>query len=163
MKMIVAVDENWAIGNKNQLLARIPADQKFFRTTTTGKVVIMGRKTLESFPGSKPLKNRTNIVITKQKDYQVEGAIVVSGIEEAMKAAEGFDTDDIYVIGGASIYEQMEPLCDTALVTKIEKKYEADTYFPDLDKMEQWKLVEKTEQKNYEDVTFSFTTYKKQG
>ena len=88
MNLIAAVDQNWAIGNKNELLVRIPADQKFFRETTTGKVVVMGRKTLESFPNGLPLKNRTNIVITGNKDYQVKGAVIVHSIEEALKEVE---------------------------------------------------------------------------
>ena len=103
MNLIAAVDNNWAIGYQNSLLVRIPEDQKWFRETTTGKAVIMGRKTLESFPNKAPLKNRTNIVITKDINYKVEGAVVVHSVEEAVKAAEGFASEDIYVIGGESI------------------------------------------------------------
>lgn len=132
MNLIVAVDKNWGIGYQNNLLVRIPADQRFFRETTTGKVVIMGRKTLESFPGGQPLKNRTNIVISKDKNYQVKGAIVVHSIEEALQKVEDIPTEDIYVIGGASIYEQMLPLCDTAHITKIDYAYQADTFFQTL-------------------------------
>ena len=87
MNLIVAVDENWAIGYNNELLVSIPDDMKFFRETTTGKVVIMGRKTLESFPGGRPLKNRVNIVITKKEDYEVDGAVVVHSVEEAVNEA----------------------------------------------------------------------------
>ena len=85
MNIIVAVDKNWAIGKENKLLVSIPADMKFFRSTTTGKVVVMGRKTLESFPNGLPLKNRTNIVLTKDKNYKVKDAIIVHSIEEVLE------------------------------------------------------------------------------
>ena len=98
MNVIVAADKNWGIGKNNQLLVSIPADMKFFRTTTTGKVVIMGRKTLESFPGGLPLKNRVNIVITRDKNYKVKDAVVVHSIEEALEEAKKYSQEDVYVI-----------------------------------------------------------------
>ena len=107
MNLIVAVDKNWAIGKNNELLVRIPADQKFFRETTTGKVVVMGRKTLESFPNGLPLKNRTNIVLTHNQDYEVKGAIVVHSMEELHEELKKYNDEDIYVIGGEKIYEQI--------------------------------------------------------
>ena len=100
MNIIAAVDKNWAIGKNNELLVRIPMDQKFFRETTTGKVVVMGRKTLESFPNGLPLKNRTNIVLTHNPAYQVKDAIVVHSMEELHRELEKYDTNDVYVIGG---------------------------------------------------------------
>lgn len=162
MNLIVAVDKNWGIGYQNNLLVRIPADQRFFRETTTGKVVIMGRKTLESFPGGQPLKNRTNIVISKDNNYQVKGAIVVHSIEEALQKVEDIPTEDIYVIGGASIYEQMLPLCDTAHITKIDYAYQADTFFPNLDKMKEWQIVGESEEQTYYDLEYTFLCYKRQ-
>lgn len=162
MNLIVAVDKNWGIGYQNNLLVRIPADQRFFRETTTGKVVIMGRKTLESFPGGQPLKNRTNIVISKDKNYQVKGAIVVHSIEEALKKVEDIPTEDIYVIGGASIYEQMLPLCDTAHITKIDYAYQADTFFLNLDEMKEWQIVGESEEQTYYDLEYTFLCYKRQ-
>lgn len=126
MNIIVAVDKNWAIGKENKLLVSIPADMKFFRSTTTGKVVVMGRKTLESFPNGLPLKNRTNIVLTKDKNYKVKDAIIVHSIEEALEELKKYASEDVYVIGGDSIYAQMLPYCDTAHVTKIDFGYEAD-------------------------------------
>lgn len=161
MNLIVAVDSNWAIGYKNDLLVRIPADQRFFRETTTGKVVIMGRKTLESFPQKQPLKNRTNIVITKDKNYTVNDAIVVHSVEEALEKVQGIDTDQIYVIGGATIYEQFLPYCDVAHVTKIDYAYQADTYFPDLDKDPEWKLVADSEEQTYYDLVYYFNRYER--
>ena len=106
MNIIVAVDKNWAIGKENKLLVSIPADMKFFRSTTTGKVVVMGRKTLESFPNGLPLKNRTNIVLTKDKNYKVKDAIIVHSIEEALEELKNYASEDVYVIGGDSIYAE---------------------------------------------------------
>ena len=128
MNIIVAVDKNWAIGYQNKLLNSIPEDMKFFRETTTGHVVVMGRKTLESFPNGRPLKNRTNVVITRRQDYEVPGAVVVHSVEEALEYLKRFKSEDIYVIGGASIYEQMLPYCDVAHVT-VAADSEEKTYF----------------------------------
>ena len=100
MKLIVAVDKNWAIGYKNELLVSIPADMRFFRDQTTGKVVVMGKNTLESFPGGKALKNRVNIVVALEKSYKAPDAIVVNSIEDAIAEASKYNTDDVYVIGG---------------------------------------------------------------
>ena len=142
MNLIAAVDRNWAIGYKNELLVRIPEDQKWFRETTTGKAVIMGRKTLESFPNKSPLKNRLNVVITSDMNYSVPGAVVVHSIDEAVEAVRDYADDDVYVIGGESIYRQMLPLCSTAHITKVDYAYQADAHFPDLDKEEGWKITE---------------------
>lgn len=161
MKLIVAVDKNWAIGNKGGLLVSIPEDMKFFRETTTGKVVVMGKNTLISFPGSKPLKNRENIVIALEKDYKVEGATVVYSIEEALETVKEYNTDDVYVIGGGSIYKQMLPYCDTAYVTYMDYAYEADTYFPNLDEDAEWKLDKESEEQTYFDIEYYFRTYKR--
>ena len=103
MNAIVAVDSNWAIGKNNQLLVRIPADQKMFRQETTGKVVLMGRKTLESFPGGQPLKNRTNIVLTRDPSYHPKDVIVVHSVEEALEAVKDYPPQDVYCIGGESV------------------------------------------------------------
>ena len=108
MYLIVAVDKNWAIGKNNKLMWSIPADMKYFRETTKGNIVIMGRKTLESFPQSQPLKNRVNIVITNNKDYKVKDAVVVHSIEEALEEAKKYEGIP-YVIGGESIYRAMLP------------------------------------------------------
>ena len=156
---IVAVDKNSAIGFENKLLNSIPEDMKFFRETTTGKVVVMGRKTLESFPNKRPLKNRTNIVITRQKDYQVDGAVVLHSVEEALDYLKQFKSEDIYVIGGASIYEQMLPYCDVAHVTVMDYAYQADTWFPNLDKMEEFVVAADSEEKTYFDLEYCFKMY----
>lgn len=161
MNLIVAVDKNWAIGCNNRLLVSIPSDMKFFRETTMGKVVVMGRKTLESFPGGQPLKNRTNIVITSDSDYKVKDAIVVPSIEAAVEELKKYEEEDIFVIGGESIYRQMLPYCKTAYVTKIDHAYDADTFFPNLDEMEDWKLTGVTEEQTYFDLEYVFARYER--
>lgn len=162
MNVIVAVDKNWAIGNKNDLLVRIPADQRFFRQETTGKVIIMGRKTLESFPQCKPLPNRRNIVISRKADYKVDGAEIVGSIEEALELVKDCKTEDVFVVGGDSIYHQMLPYCDVAHITKIDYAYDADTYFPNLDEMPEWKITEQSEEQTYYDLEYCFIKYEKQ-
>lgn len=161
MNLIVAVDKNWGIGYQNKLLVRIPADQRFFRDETINKAVIMGRKTLESFPNGLPLKQRLNVVITSNPDYQVKDAVVVHSVEEAMDAVKEYSTEDIYVIGGASIYEQMLPMCDTAHVTKIDYAYMADTYFPKLDENEDWVLTGESDEQTYYDLIYTFCKYER--
>ena len=161
MNLIVAVDKNWAIGLSNKLLVSIPADMKFFRETTSGKVVAMGRKTLESFPGGQPLKNRTNIVLTKDQNYKVKDAVVVGTLEEMIEELKKYPSEDIYVIGGESVYRQMLPYCDTAYVTKIDHVYEADTFFPNLDEMKDWKMTGVTEEQTYFDLEYVFAKYER--
>lgn len=161
MNLIAAVDKNWAIGYQNKLLASIPEDMKFFRETTMGKVVVMGRKTLESFPGKKPLKNRVNIVLTKNPSYQVDGAVVVHDEKELRKELEKYNSEDIFVIGGEMIYRLLADSCDTAYITKIEYAYIADAYFPNLEEDASWELAEESEEKTCFDLEYFFMTYKK--
>ena len=161
MNLIVAVDRNWAIGYQNKLLVKIPADQRFFRGETIHKAVIMGRKTLESFPGGMPLKDRLNVVITSNPDYQVADAAIVSSIEKALELVKDYKTEDIYIIGGESIYRQMLRLCDTAHVTKIDYAYDADTYFPNLDEMEDWHITGKSEEQTFHDLVYTFCRYER--
>jgi dihydrofolate reductase len=161
MNLIVAVDKNWAIGYKNKLLVRIPADQRFFRNETINKAVIMGRKTLESFPGGLPLKDRLNVVLTSDPNYKVKDAVVVNSIEKALEAVKEYNTEDVYVIGGESIYRQMLPLCDVALVTKIDYDYQADAYFPNLDEMEDWVITGESDEQTYYDIAYTFYKYER--
>lgn len=161
MNLIVAVDKNWAIGNKNKLLASIPADMKFFREKTTGHVVVMGRKTLESFPNGLPLKKRTNIVLTGNREYQVKDAILVHTLEEMLEELKKYDSEELFVIGGESVYRMLLPYCDTAYVTKIDHAYEADTYFPNLDEMDEWEMTEVSEEQTCFDLEYVFTKYER--
>ena len=159
MNCIVNVDNNWGIGLKNKLLVSIPADLRFFQSMTKGKVVIFGRSTLETFPGGRPLKNRQNIVITGNPSYSVPDAIVAHSVEEALALTADYAPEDVFVIGGASIYRQFLPYCDTAYVTKTDYCYDADTYFPNLDADPEWECTEEGEEQTYYDIVFRFTKY----
>ncbi len=161
MNMIVAADRNWGIGLNNRLLVSIPADMKFFRETTTGKVVVMGRRTLESFPNGLPLKNRTNIVLTRNPDYRVKGALVLHTAEEALDELKKYASDEIYIIGGESIYRQFLPHCDVVHVTKIDHAYQADAYFPNLDAMPEWVITADSDEQTYFDLAYSFVKYER--
>ena len=161
MNLIVAVDQNWGIGKDNNLLVSIPADMKMFRQETTGKVVILGRKTLSTFPGGLPLKNRTNIILTKNKDFKVKDAIVVNSIEELLEEIKKYPAEDVYCIGGDSVYHQLLPYCDVAHITKIEFAYEADRFFPNLDEMPEWEITAQSEEHTYFDLDYSFVKYER--
>ncbi len=161
MNLIVAVDSNWAIGYNNSLLVKIPNDMKFFRNQTTGKVIVMGRKTFESFPQKQPLGNRTNIILSSNKNYSVKGAIVVHSIPELKKELEKYPVEDIYVIGGDSVYKALIDYCSVAYVTKILHEYQADTYFPNLDNMKEWVMREESEEQTYFNLEYTFTKYEK--
>lgn len=159
MNLIAAVDQNWGIGLKNQLLVRIPEDMKYFRQMTTGKVVVMGRKTLESFPGGQPLSNRTNIVLTTDQNYQKKDAIVVHSLEELFHKLQQYPSEDVFVIGGESIYRQLLDHCEIAYITKIDYEYQADAWFPNLDELPQWEITAKSEEQTYFDLEYYFLKY----
>lgn len=160
MKLIAAVDNERNIGNKGGLLFSLPDDMKFFRETTSGKVVVMGRKTLESFPGSKPLKNRVNIVLSRS-GHSVDGAEFVTSVDELLRKLKEYNTDDVYVIGGAEIYALLLPYCDTALITQVDTvAEEADAKFPILNSGE-WELAECSQAHENNGISFKFTTYKR--
>lgn len=161
MKLIVAVDKEWNIGNKGDLLFYIPDDLKFFRSQTIEKVCVMGRKTLESFPGSKPLKNRVNIVLSRNTDLEVEGATFVKDVDELQEVIKQYNTNDVYVIGGESIYTLLLPMCDTAVITHIEAVApEADKKFPELSS-DEWVLKEDSGEKECNGYKFRWCTYKR--
>lgn len=159
--MIVAVDNNWAIGNRGELLIRIPNDHKHFREETTGKVVVLGRKTLETFPQGLPLKNRTNIILSTDKKYAVKDAIIIHSIEELLEELKKYNDEDIYIIGGDSVYRQMLPYCNVAHVTKIDHEYEADSYFPNLDKDGEWEITADSDEQTYFDIAYQFLKYER--
>ena len=161
MNLIVCVDRNWNIGCGGRLLVSIPADMKFFKEMTMGKTVIMGRKTLESFPKKQPLKGRRNIVITRDPSYEAPGAVVVHSFEEARAAASDVPEEEAFVIGGGEIYAGMLPYCGTAYVTKIDYAYESDTAFPDLDADPEWELTEESEEQTYFDLLYVFDIYRR--
>ncbi len=161
MNLIVAVDNNWAIGYKGGLLVRIPNDHKAFRQETAGKVVVLGRKTLETFPQGMPLVDRTNIILSANPDYRVKGAIVVHSKEELLEELKKYRDEEIYIIGGESVYRTMLPYCQVAHVTKIDHVYEADAYFPNLDESEEWEITADSDEQTYFDIAYSFIRYER--
>lgn len=161
MKLVVAVDKNWAIGYKGQLLVRIPDDMKQFRALTEGKVIILGRKTLATFPAGRPLENRVNVIVTAKGMPEYKNALQAGSVEEVLKLAEKYKSEDVFVVGGQSIYEQLLPYTDTAYVTYVDYAYEADTYFENLDRSDEWELVAESEEQTYFDVEYYFRKYKR--
>ena len=159
MDIIVARDDAWGIGKDGELLRRISADMKRFRAMTTGNVLIIGRKTLESFPNGKPLPERVNIVLTKNMEYQAEGVVLCHSPEELPELLRAYEGKDIFVAGGGSISRQLLPLCRRAYVTHIHTAFPADTCFPNLDQDPDWLLVEKGETQEEKDIRFSFDLY----
>lgn len=161
MNLIVAVDKNWAIGNRGKLLVSIPGDQQLFREETTGKVIVMGRKTMESLPGGQPLGGRTNVVLTRNRSYRKKGAVIFHDLGETMEYLKQFADDDIFIIGGEEIYREFLPYCDTAHVTYIDYTYEADTYFPNLDKDPEWHVTAESDEQTYFSLCYEFRRYER--
>lgn len=161
MNLIAAVDSNWAIGNKERLLVSIPNDHKHFREETTGKVVVLGRKTLQTFPQGLPLKNRTNIILSRDRNYEVKDALVVHSVEELLEELKKYNEEDVYVIGGESVYRQLLAYCRTAHITKIDHSYEADAFFPDLDSDPEWEITADSDEMTYFDIAYTFLKYER--
>lgn len=159
MNLIAAVDKNWAIGKGGRLLVSIPSDRQLFRGETVGKVVIMGRKTLESLPGGQPLPGRTNIVLSRNPRFSVKGATVCGSVEEVLKQVREVPSGDVFVIGGAEIYRQFLPYCDTARITYIDYSYHADTYLENLERHPDWRMDEESEEWTYFDLCCTFRKY----
>lgn len=156
MDLIVAVDENWGIGKDNDLLISIPEDMKFFRNTTKNSIIIMGRKTLESFPNGKPLKNRENLVLTK--GIINEDVKTFHNIEDVLTYVK--NKENVFIIGGGSIYKQFLPYCEKAYITKLKHNFNADTFFPNLDELIDWEMIESSDIKEWENIQYQFTIYK---
>lgn len=161
MNIIVAVDNNWALGSKGKLLVSIPNDMKHFRQETTGKVVVLGRKTLANFPQGQALANRTNIILSSDPNFAVKGALTVHSLKELLEELKKYRDEDIYVIGGDSVYRQLLPYCNVAHVTKIDHEYEADTYFANLDQDPAWKVTEESDEQTYFDLPYQFLKYER--
>jgi dihydrofolate reductase len=150
--MIAAVAENNALGKNNDLLWHLPNDFKRFKEVTSGHHIIMGRKTFESFP--KPLPNRTHVIITRQKDFEFEGCIVVSNLEKAIAVCP--KNEDIYIIGGGEIYKQSIAFADQLDITRVHHSFDADVYFPEIDP-ENWELTSETFNSKDEKHLFDYT------
>ena len=161
MNAIVAVERNWAIGNKGKLLVSIPADHKMFRQETQGKVVVYGRKTLETFPLAQPLAQRENIILSRNPSFTVKGAQCAHSVEELLELLKAYPQDQIYIIGGDSVYRQMLPYCDTVHVTKVDYAYEADAYFPNLDEDPDWEVTAESDEQTYFDIPYTFMKYER--
>lgn len=161
MNLVVAADRHWAIGKDGRVLVDIPADRQMFMKETLGKVVVMGRKTLECLPGGQPFGSRRNLVLSRNGDYKVRGAHVCCCLEEALKTLDAFDTRDIYIIGGQSIYEQFLPYADTVHVTRIDYTYDADSFFPNLENDIHWEMAEEGEEQTYFDLCYTFQKFQR--
>ena len=160
MNLIAAVDLNWGIGYNSKLLERIPEDMAYFKEITQGKVVVMGRITLESLPNKKPLNQRINIVLTGNKNYKCEGAILCYSLEELFKRLKKYKDEDIFVIGGGSVYSQLMSRCNKAYITKIYKEYAYDSVLVNLDNNKQWEKVSTSEKQEFkQEIYYSFNIY----
>ncbi len=161
MKLIASVDNNWGIGYKGKLLVSIPSDQRFFKNETVGKTVVLGRRTLDTFPGGRPLAERENIILTRDHSYTNRDATVVHGTEELEELLKERDSDGVYIIGGQSVYEQFIDRCDVAYITKIDYEFAADSFLTNLDDDPDWECTEESEEKTYYDLCYKFCKYVK--
>ncbi len=159
MKLIVAVDIEWGIGLDNDLLFKIPEDLKYFKNKTLGNIIVMGRKTKESLPGGKGLSNRLNVVLSRQEVIASENLVVCKSLKHLFNYLKDKEKE-IYVIGGAEIYNQLLDYCSVALVTKVNAKVPKDKYFPNLDKLSNWELVDEMPENKYKQLVYKFTCYK---
>lgn len=160
MKAIVCVDKNWGIGNADSLLFHIPEDMAFFKSKTIGNIVVMGLATFLSLPGQKALPDRVNIVLSNDENWSAPGVIVCRSIDELFEVLRRYDSNIVYLCGGASVYAQLLPYCDTAYVTKVDAEKPADKFFPNLDNDENWVLARQKEGEGHKGITYRFTTYK---
>ena len=162
--MIVSIlncDKKYGIGKRNGLLFSLPLDMKFFRETTLNHTVCMGENTLLSFPGSKPLKNRTNIVLSQDPTHNYEGVINVHGFEDFLKAIKEHETSDtVFIIGGASIYRQTLPYVDEVYLTKVNADGGAEVFFVNLDEEKDFELIKESEPVMDGDLEIKFTVYR---
>ena len=160
MNAIVAADQNWGIGYKGRLLARLPGDMRFFRGHTVGKVLVVGRETLESFPGGKALADRTTVCLTRNHDFSADCKMVYS-LDECLEFLSRFPSDDVYIAGGESVYRQFLPYCDSCLVTRINHVFEADRFFINLDEREDFRLINSGEAMTEDGLEYRFTEYRR--
>lgn len=161
MKLILAADENWAIGNHGDLLCHLSGDLKYFKERTLGKTVVMGRKTLESLPGKKPLPKRRNIVLTSNRDYDGNGAEVVHSRAELEELLKDTDTENVMIIGGGKVYRDFLPYCDTCYITKIYRTFEADTHFVNLDEDNNFEVVWQSGSNEENGISYEFFEYRR--
>lgn len=162
MNAIVACDENWAIGKNGDLLVHLPGDLQYYKEKTVGKHIVIGRKTLESFPGCKPLPNRQNIVVTGNKEYKKDGCSICYSIDQVMDKLASVPTDEIFISGGDSIYKQFLPYCDVFYVTHILAAFTGtDSYFPDISQMNDIKMTWKSDVQEEKGTRYYFAKYER--
>lgn len=162
MILIASATLDWGIGCQNALLFRVSKDMVQFRKKTTGHVVVMGRNTFLSMPGQKALPNRTNIVLTRDRSFSPDGVTIVHSLDELFDTLRPCDTDEVFVIGGAMLYEALLPYCDRALITRFWKTKQADRFLPDLDALPQWRLEKRSAVQQQDGLLFTYDTYVKE-
>lgn len=160
MNIIAAVSKNWGIGKDNELLFHIKEDMRYFKEHTIGNIVVMGRKTLDSFPGGQPLKDRVNIVMTRNSDFCRDGVVAVHSVSELLDELKKY-SGDVFVIGGGEIYNTLLPYCDKAYITKVNADKDADTFMFDFDGSSEWEKYSESESQNNGTVEYKFTVYVK--
>lgn len=163
MKAIVAVDENWGIGKENGLLAHLPGDLKFFKEKTLGQTIFMGRNTLESLPGGKPLPDRTTIVLSSDKSYTRDDCIVIRSLGDMFVALEYDTNEELFCCGGAFVYHQCLQYFDTVYVTKMHQRFEADAFFPDLDANDDFEIVSESDVQEENGIRYTWVEYRRKG
>ena len=161
MNTIVSVDHNWGIGYKNDLLFHVPEDMRFFKSMTTGKIVVMGEKTFYSLPNQKPLKDRNNIVLSDNPTLRIEGVTILNSLDELLSHLEQYESADIFIIGGQAVYELMLPYCSAAYITQFNARAKADKHFPNLSKSKEWKLANRSAPVESKGFTFTFDRYER--
>ena len=160
MELIVAVYDDWGIGRDGTQPIALTADRKFFRETTRGAMVIVGRRTISDFPGQKPLPGRVNVALSRNAD-EIPGFTLCRSPEEAARLAK--TAERAFVIGGGSIYQQMMPYCDTAVITKVHCTIPCDTYFPNLDEDPAWERMETVQSGEEKGIAYEMCIYKRKG
>ena len=161
MNIMVTADERWVIGSGDKLLVQIPRNQKLFMEETTGKIVVVGRKALQTFPQGMPLQGRTTIVLSKNRDLKIKGALVMDSLESLLKELKKYKSEDIYIVGGESVYAQLLPYCDVVHVTKVDHVYSGNKYFPNLDNDPDWEITAESDEQTYFDIPYTFLKYER--
>ena len=160
MNLIVAIDRGNGIGRQGNLLYKIPADLRYFKQMTMGKVVVMGHSTLKALPGARPLPGRENIVLTRSADTMINGCTICHSLKELFDVIAAYKSDDVFIIGGENVYMQLMDYCGLAYVTKIQSVLPADKFFPKLEEEKNWSLISETEEKDYNGLRFTFQVFK---
>ncbi len=161
MTAILSVDKNYGIGFNGDLLFKCSDDLKRFKLLTTGKTVVMGRKTLISLPGQKPLPNRDNIILSTDCDYKVSGATVCNSVEQLLKLVSNIPSEDVVIMGGAQIYEALLPYTDKIYLTRFDTIKQADSYFVNIDELSDWRITEQSEEMMFGEIPYRYVTYER--